>query len=139
MLFSNIILLLLLNDLLLLAAPGITWLIRLTAFQGILLGSLLFDMEHALLAGAVLGIKGILLPLLLARTYKHIGKREKTHHLNLGVAVVMGMLGLIFSLWLEHNLPLMPDIFPFCCCRRPSPRSFAASYLLWGALRRSRR
>lgn len=112
MLFSNGIFLLLLNDLLLLAAPGITWLIRLTAFQGILLASLLFDLDHALLGAAVLGIKGILLPLLLARTYKHIGKQEKTHHLNHAIAVFMGMLGLIFSLWLENRMPLMSGLFP---------------------------
>lgn len=112
MFFSNAILLLLLNDLLLLAAPGVRWLIRLTSFQGILLATLLFDMEHSLLGVAVLGIKGILLPVLLARTYKHLGKREKTHHLNRAAAVFMGMLGLVFSIWLEHKMPLMPDIFP---------------------------
>lgn len=154
MFFSNVIFLLLLNDLFLLAAPGVTWLIRLTAFQGVLLGSLLFDMDHALLGGAVLGIKGILLPVLLARTYKHIlwigngisnpqyrdfackgaheiaprriysavkgqfqvsmtgGRREKTRHLNHAIAVLMGVLGLVFSLWLENRMYLMPGLFP---------------------------
>lgn len=112
MFFSNVIFLLLLNDLLLLAAPGVTWLIRLTAFQGILLASLLFDLDHALLGGAVLGIKGVLLPILLARTYRRIGRREKTHHLNHAIAVCMGILGLIFSLWLENRMPLMPGLFP---------------------------
>lgn len=112
MFFSTAILLILLNDLLLLAAPGLTWLIRLTAFQGVLLASLLFDMEHSLLGLAVLGIKGVLLPVLLARTYRHIGRREKTHHLNHAVAVFMGMLGLVFSIWLENMMPLMTGIFP---------------------------
>ena len=112
MFFANVIFLLLLNDLFLLAAPGVTWLIRLTAFQGVLLGSLLFDMDHALLGAAVLGIKGILLPVLLARTYKHIGRREKTRHLNHAIAVLMGVLGLVFSLWLENRMDLMPGLFP---------------------------
>ena len=112
MFFANVIFLLLLNDLFLLAAPGVTWLIRLTAFQGVLLGSLLFDMDHALLGAAVLGIKGILLPVLLARTYKPIGRREKTRHLNHAIAVLMGVLGLVFSLWLENRMDLMPGLFP---------------------------
>ncbi len=112
MFFANVIFLLLLNDLFLLAAPGVTWLIRLTAFQGVLLGSLLFDMDHALLGAAVLGIKGILLPVLLARTYKHIGRREKTRHLNHAIAVLMGVLGLVLSLWLENRMDLMPGLFP---------------------------
>lgn len=49
-LFSTILFLLLLNNLLLLGAPGIAPLIRLTAFQGILLAVLLLGMDHALLA-----------------------------------------------------------------------------------------
>lgn len=112
MLFSNVVFLLLLNDILLLAAPGISWLIRLTCAQGILLSALLLDVAHIPLGLAVLGIKGALLPYLLARTYKKIGIREKTRRLNRAIAVFMGMLGLVFALWLENRLTIMPDIFP---------------------------
>lgn len=110
--FHNVVFLLLVNDLLLLASPGVTWLIRLTCLQGILLASLLFNLDHEVLAGAVLCIKGIILPIMLARTYKHIGRREKTRRLNLGVAICMGMAGMMFSFWMEARLPLMPGIFP---------------------------
>ena len=61
----TVLFLLLLNNLLLLGAPRLPALIRLTAFQGILLAALLLCLDHALLAGAVLLIKGLLLPGLL--------------------------------------------------------------------------
>ena len=50
----TVLFLLLLNNLLLLGAPRLPALIRLTAFQGILLAVLLLCLDHALLAGAVL-------------------------------------------------------------------------------------
>ena len=49
----TVLFLLLLNNLLLLGAPRLPALIRLTAFQGILLAVLLLCLDHALLAGAV--------------------------------------------------------------------------------------
>ncbi len=112
-LFSTILFLLLLNNLLLLGAPGIAPLIRLTAFQGILLALLLLGMEHALLAGAVFGIKGALLPGLLERTRRRLAPTDEPRpRLHLGAAVFTGMLGLVFSLWLETRLPILPDLFP---------------------------
>lgn len=111
--FSTILFLLLLNNLLLLGAPRKSQLIRLTAFQGILLGILLLGMEHALLACAVFGIKGLLLPGLLGRTLRRISSsgtpRARRY---LGLAVVTGILGLVFSLWLETRLPILPNLFP---------------------------
>lgn len=112
MFFSSVIFLLLLNDLFLLAAPGVVWLIRLTAFQGILLASLLMDLDHALLASAVLAIKGLLLPLLMLRTYRHIGRHRRTCAANLPLALGLGILGLAFSLWLDSRLPQLHDLFP---------------------------
>lgn len=113
MLFSCVTFLILLNNLFLLAAPGLHQLIRLVAFQGVLLSLLLFDFQHVFLALAVLGIKGILLPILLLRTYARIvHSRAKTHRLNLAIAVLAGLLGLIFSLWLETRLPILPGFFP---------------------------
>ena len=75
-LFSTILFLLLLNNLLLLGAPGIAPLIRLTAFQGILLAVLLLGMDHALLACAIFGIKGALLPGLLERTRRRLATTD---------------------------------------------------------------
>lgn len=112
MFFSSVIFLLLLNDLLLLAAPGVVWLIRLTAFQGMLLASLLLALDHALLAVAVLGIKGLLLPLLMLRTYRHIGRQRKASATNLSLALGLGIVGLAFSLWLDSRLPQLHDLFP---------------------------
>lgn len=112
-LIANSIFLILLNDLVLLAAPGLTLLIWLTSFQGILLASLLLGMKHAALAAAVFGIKGLLLPVLLSRTYRKISKkREKSHRMNRGLAVSFGLVGLVFSLWLETRLPILPGLFP---------------------------
>lgn len=112
MFFSSVIFLLLLNDLLLLAVPAVKWLICLTAFQGLLLASLLFDLQHALLGTAVLCIKGVLLPALMARTYRHIAGRATPCSINLTLALLMGMLGLVFSLWLESRLPQLHGLFP---------------------------
>lgn len=113
MLFSTIIFLVLLNNIFLLASPGVTWLIRFTAFQGILLCSLLCGLSHFLLGFAVFGIKGVLLPVLLMRTYKKLKlQRSKTNRMNRGIAIFLGMLGLVFSFWLETRLPLVPGLFP---------------------------
>lgn len=111
--FSSVIFLLLLNNLLLLGAPGVRWLIRFTAFQGALLAVLLLGMHHALLAGAVFGIKAALLPGLLERTRRRLAATGETKpRLHPGMAVLTGLLGLAFSLWLETRLPILPDLFP---------------------------
>lgn len=99
----TVLFLLLLNNLLLLGAPRLPALIRLTAFQGILLAALLLCLDHALLAGAVLLIKGLLLPGLLTRTRKR---------LHIGLGILAGMSGLVFSLWLEARLSILPGLFP---------------------------
>lgn len=107
-----LIFLMLLNNLFLLGAPGIRILICLTAFQGTLLALLAFGLQHVLLAAAVMAIKGFLLPFLLLRTYKKLAKnREHTHHMKRVTAVFLGLLGLVFSLWLETRLPLLPNLF----------------------------
>lgn len=112
-LFSTILFFLLLNNLLLLGASGIAPLIRLTAFQGILLALLLLGMDHALLACAIFGIKGALLPGLLERTRRRLATADEPRpRLHTGVAVLTGILGLVFSLWLETRLPILPHLFP---------------------------
>ena len=109
----TVLFLLLLNNLLLLGAPRLPALIRLTAFQGILLAALLLCLDHALLAGAVLLIKGLLLPGLLTRTRKRLragaGLRPRLH---IGLGILAGMSGLVFSLWLEARLSILPGLFP---------------------------
>lgn len=107
-----LIFLILLNNLFLLGAPGVRILITLAAFQGLLLSLLAFGLDHTLLALAILGIKGLLLPFLLFRTYKRLARnRERTHHMKRVTAVFLGLLGLVFSLWLEARLPLLPNLF----------------------------
>ena len=95
----TVLFLLLLNNLLLLGAPRLPALIRLTAFQGILLAALLLCLDHALLAGAVL----------LKRLRAGAGLRPRLH---IGLGILAGMSGLVFSLWLEARLSILPGLFP---------------------------
>lgn len=88
-------------------------LIRFVAFQGLCLSALLFSADHLLLAFAVLIIKGILLPWLLLRTHQRLPFNAKIKpHLPLGLGVLAGMVGLIFSLWLEAQLQILPGLYP---------------------------
>ena len=67
-----------LSNFLLLGAPRSAGLIRMTALQGVLLAALLAAMQqHALLVGAVLLIKGLLLPGMLRRTQKKLDSGQK--------------------------------------------------------------
>ena len=72
-LFQFFLFLLTLNNLALLGMGRLRTLINLVTAQGILLGGLLLIHDHALLAVAVLLIKGGLLPWLLHRTRRQIG------------------------------------------------------------------
>ena len=90
--------------------PGMT---KLTAFQGLLLAALLASLDHALLAGAVMLIKGALLPGLLWRTQKRLPSEAlvcPTRTVALGV--LAGMAGLVFSIWLEGRLVMPRGLFP---------------------------
>ena len=98
-LFQFFLFLLTLNNLALLGMGRLRTLINLVTAQGILLGGLLLMHDHALLAVAVLLIKGGLLPWLL-------------HRLGFGLAVLTGLACLVFSLWLEGRLPMTPGLFP---------------------------
>lgn len=114
-LFQLCLILLLCNNFTLLFVSRITLLIRLVAFQGALLATLLLlmprsesDITHALLlAGAVLLIKTIGFPWLLRRTLRHIvADTRLVPHLSYSLSVAAGLAALIFSLWLETRLPL---------------------------------
>ncbi|WP_291302042.1 hydrogenase-4 component E [Desulfovibrio sp. MES5] len=105
--------LLMLNNLLMLSTTRLMWLIRFTAFQGILLAGMLLTMEHALLAAAVLLIKGALLPGLLWRTRNRLHSHQRMRpRLHVAVGVLAGMGGLVLSLWLEARLLTLPALFP---------------------------
>ena len=102
-----------LNNLLMLSTTRLMWLIRFTAFQGILLAGMLLTMEHGLLAAAVLLIKGVLLPGLLWRTRNRLHSHHRMRpRMHVAVGVLAGMGGLVLSLWLEARLLTLPALFP---------------------------
>ncbi len=102
-----------------LAVTRLRTLTRLTAVQGCLLAvvPLLFAAPgegHAtLMALAVLAIKGIGFPWLLARTLSRLEVNPVTEpYLGFNLSLVAGVAGLLFSLWLETRLPFPPGLFP---------------------------
>lgn len=108
-----ILFLLICSILAMLGVSRIRQLIKLVCLQGILLGALLVTYNHALLAMAVLLIKGFFLPWLLLRTRKKIGAAQRLkQRLGLATSVAAGLAGLVFSLWLEQRLPVAPGLFP---------------------------
>lgn len=112
-LFPSLIFLLLLNNLLLLGAPRLPWLIRLIAFQGLLLAGMLACLGHLWLALGVFGIKSLLLPYLLNHTRTHLRSQEELKpRLHVGIEILAGMGGLIFAFWLESQLVILPGLFP---------------------------
>ena len=112
-LLQTCLFLLMLNNLFMLGTTKLHWLIRLIAFQGFLLAGLLVGTNHTLLAGAVLLIKGLLLPGLLLRTRVRLHAHQRLNpRMHVGMGLLAGMAGLVFSLWLEARLPILPDLFP---------------------------
>ncbi len=118
--FQLLLLVLMLNNLLLAGVVRLASLIRQVAVQGVLLALLLmlpgahgFSLEHLLLGGAVLLIKGIAFPILLSRTLKKVAvEQDAEPRLGCGLSVIACMVGLAFSLWLEARLPIQPGLFP---------------------------
>ena len=112
-LLQSCLFLLVLSNFLLLATRRVAGMTRLTALQGMLLAGLLLSLDHALLAGAVLIIKSILLPGMLWRTQKRLPADAlvcPTRRVSLGV--LAGMAGLIFSIWLEGKLVMPLGLYP---------------------------
>ena len=139
-LFQFFLFLLTLNNLALLGMGRLRTLINLVTAQGILLGGLLLIHDHALLAVAVLLIKGGLLPWLLHRTRRQIGADPHIKpRLGFGLAVLTGLACLVFSLWLEGRLPMTPGLFPPLLLPAGLTRCSAASCWWWAVPRRSRR
>lgn len=107
----------LLSDLALLAVSRLGRLIQLAGFQGALLAAspLVFAPPGAPLAHllplclAVLAIKAVAFPWLLGRTMRRVGVTTMVEpYVSFSLSVVLGLGGLLFSLWLGSRLPL-PD------------------------------
>ena len=112
-LLQSCIFLLLLSSFLMLGTRRVPGMTGISAFQGLLLAYLLLSLDHALLAGAVLLIKGLLLPGMLWRTQKKLPADAlicPTRRVGLGV--LAGMAGLVFSIWLDGKLVIPPGLFP---------------------------
>ncbi len=115
----------LITDLSLLAAERQRLCIRLIALQGILLGLLPLVAHrgevtaHLIWVTALfLGIKGVVLPLLLRRTYKQLPPQPPVKpYLGHTACVLAGLCGFVLSLWLGDRVgvaanPLFALVFP---------------------------
>ena len=112
-LLQSCLFLLVLSNFLLLGTRRVAGMTRLTAFQGLLLAALLLSLDHALLAGAVLLIKGALLPGLLWRTLKRLPADALICPARrVGLGVLAGMAGLVFSIWLDGKLVMPLGLYP---------------------------
>ena len=112
-LLQSCLFLLVLSNFLLLGTRRVSGMTRLTAFQGVLLAALLLSLDHAQLAGAVLLIKGALLPSLLWRTQKRLPADALICPARrVGFSVLAGMAGLVFSIWLDGKLVMPLGLYP---------------------------
>ncbi|WP_428560966.1 MAG: hydrogenase-4 component E [Solidesulfovibrio sp. DCME] len=119
-LFQSVMVALLCVNLALLAVTRLRTLTRITAIQGALLALVPLlsatpgTAGHMLpLSLAVLAIKGIGFPWLLARTLSRLEVNPVVEpYLGFNLSLLAGVSGLLFSLWLETRLPFPPGLFP---------------------------
>lgn len=117
------------TDLALLGAERHRLCIRLIALQGLILGGLPFFVAegppdlHIIGMGAVfICIKGVILPLLLRRTYMQLPPQvSRDPYIGYSACALLGVLGLVISLWLGARLglaanPLFSLLFPVGLC-----------------------
>lgn len=103
-----------LTTLLLLGSSRLVGCIRIVAFQGVLLGLLTLlshreemSLRVVLLATAVIGLKGVVFPWLLARVLRDANvRREVEPFVSYTVSLLIGISALALSLWLSQRLPL---------------------------------
>ena len=103
-----------LTSLLLLGSSRLVGCIRIVALQGILLGLLTLlahrhelSLRPLLLAAAIIGLKGVVFPWLLARVLRDASvRREVEPFVSYTVSLLIGTLALALSLWLSQRLPL---------------------------------
>jgi hydrogenase-4 component E len=111
---DSILVFLALTSLLLLGSSRLTGCIRIVALQGILLGVLTLvahrgelSLRPLLLATAIIGLKGVAFPWLLARVLRDAEvRREVEPFVSYTVSMLIGTLTLALSLWLSQRLPL---------------------------------
>ena len=112
-LLQSCLFLLVLSNFLMLGTRRVAGMTRLTALQGLLLAALLLSLDHSLLAGAVLLIKGALLPGLLWRTQSRLPAAALICPARrVGLCVLAGMAGLAFAIWLDGKLVMPQGLFP---------------------------
>ena len=93
--------------------------IRLLAVQGVILGLMPLAVYTGALDWHILGVtavftfvKGILLPLLLVRTYRKLPPQPPAKpYIGNTLCVLAGLCGFIFSLWLNENLEVIANPF----------------------------
>ena len=103
-----------LTSLLLLGSSRLVGCIRIVALQGILLGLLTLlahrhelSLRPLLLAAAIIGLKGVVFPWLLALVLRDASvRREVEPFVSFTVSLLIGTLALALSLWLSQRLPL---------------------------------
>ncbi|MBF0514747.1 MAG: hydrogenase-4 component E [Desulfovibrionaceae bacterium] len=117
-LFEPLMIALILTNLALLVTSRTGVLIRLIAAQGAILAfAPLFPSSNlpvhlALLCLAVFAIKAVAFPYLLSRTLRRIDADPLIEpYLGANLSAAAGIGGLLFSLWLEHRLPVPPGLF----------------------------
>jgi hydrogenase-4 component E len=111
---DSILVLLALACLLLLGSSRMAGCIRIVAFQGLLLGLLTLTVHHGTsslrplaLATAIIALKGVAFPWLLARVLRDAEVRREVDPLvSYTVSLLIGTLALALSLWLSQRLPL---------------------------------
>jgi hydrogenase-4 component E len=111
---DSILVFLALTSLLLLGSSRLNHCIRIVAFQGILLGLLTvvahrgeLSLRPLALATAVVGLKGVAFPWLLARVLRDAEvQREVEPLVSHTLSMLIGTLMLALSLWLSQRLPL---------------------------------
>jgi len=138
-----VLILLLLNNFAMLSTGNMKMLIRLTAAQGMLLALLALlmpvsrDFTHTLLfCLAVLGIKGLCLPWLLRRTLNRVIREPRVSpRFGYNLSLLVGILSLVFSLWLETRLPVATGFFPFLLFPAAFTTIVAGFVLLVGRMR----
>ncbi len=109
-----ILVFLVLSDLALLGSSRFTFLIRIVAVQGVLLGAMPllagtpdFGAHAWILAAGIFLLKGVLFPWLLFRARREANvSREVEPLVGFSLSLVCGVFALAFSLWIGVRLPL---------------------------------
>jgi len=116
---STLMVALIIANLWLLGTSRIGSCIRIVALQGIFLGVLPLlvqqggpSLRFLVLAAGSIGLRGIVFPWLLLRALRDVNaRREVEPYVGYTVSIIVGVLALMLSLWLDTKIAL-PDIAP---------------------------